>query len=345
MSQPPKLPAHGAPATAGAQQPSAPQQQYPPQQGFQQQPYPPQQQQHHHIHNNNINNHTLHNNNTNSQWLYQQPPPQQYQQPYPPQQQVGYPPVAVAPGAHGVVAAAPGSTFVAPPGSRFTTAPLSQVNIRIIGARNLVAADISGKSDPYVKIRMTSTSKYHNTKVVQKNLNPTWNETFQIELINSAYDLIVLEVYDKDSIGSDDLIGYVALDPSLFPKATEVVTWEKLSYVSHGELNIGVTAINFGLEGVPANYPVNYINWRQSIPPTSKKGMEKAKKKDKHGKKDKAAKHGAAAKKPGPYGSKAPPTGYTITNGWVKKNPSLSDQASKTLGKGGRNQFNLEPEQ
>ncbi|GAM28853.1 hypothetical protein SAMD00019534_120290, partial [Acytostelium subglobosum LB1] len=272
------------------------------------------------------------------------PPPQQGGYPPAPYQGGGYPPAPApggyppapapggyppAPGAHGAAPAGGSRLALAPPpGSRFVSAPLSQLNIRVISAKNLVAADINGKSDPYVNIKVPSSTKVHKTKVIQKNLNPTWNESFQVEISNSQYDTVVIEVYDKDAVGSDDLIGYVPIDPSLLPKGVEVTTWERLSYVPHGEVQLAITAVNFGLEGFPPAYPAAYVNW---------KGLEKSKKSDK---KKKDAKHGGGGgahgktKEVGPYNLKAVPHGYSITNGYVKKNPSLAQTTAKTVESG-----------
>ncbi|EGG14639.1 hypothetical protein DFA_10897 [Cavenderia fasciculata] len=276
---------------------------------------------------------------------YQQypPPGQQYQQYPPPQQQQGqYPPPGVGqyqpppPAGQGypVSTAKPGvatgKNLVPPPGSRFTHAPINQLSIKIHSAKNLIAADLNGKSDPYVRLRVTSNSRTFQTKVIPKNLNPVWNESFIVEIQNAQYDLVVVEVYDKDAVGSDDLIGFVPIDPALLPKGIEVTTWEKLSWVPHGDINLSITAVNFGLENVPPQYPQEYINWRTALPSVSKKGNEKSKKKKD---KNKVSKH-SSGKGMGPFTGKAPPYGYTILNGWVKKQKSIVDKVSKDIGKG-----------
>lgn len=62
----------------------------------------------------------------------------------------------------------------------------------------------TGSSDPYVKI---SHGKYKaRSTVVNRNLNPVWNETFVFQ----AKDLtqpISLRVYDHDIVSSDDFMG------------------------------------------------------------------------------------------------------------------------------------------
>ncbi|KAM9980643.1 hypothetical protein ACTFIY_002949 [Dictyostelium cf. discoideum] len=277
------------------------------------------------------------------------PPPHHQQQPgqygaYPPQQGVGYPPQPSAfgpppPSAFGAPPPlpqqqhapliSPNKSIPLPPGARFTSSPISTFQIKILSARNLIAADVGGTSDPYVKIKTPATNgKDYKTRHISKSLNPIWNETFNIDLGNCVNDLVIIEVYDHDKVGSDDLIGFVALDPSTFPRGIEVVTTEQLSFVPHGEINIAITAINFGRELVPPTYKYDYERWRASIPSISKKGNEKLK--NKHKKNDYKAKKN---KPLGIYHNKYPPQGYSIINGYVKKNPSTAQQVGKDAKK------------
>lgn len=79
----------------------------------------------------------------------------------------------------------------------------------VIKGQNLKNADIGlfgkGKSDPYVKISGLGMPK--STKVINNDLNPVWNETFDfmIDEINLNPTLL-FEVYDKDDL-NDDFLG------------------------------------------------------------------------------------------------------------------------------------------
>lgn len=44
---------------------------------------------------------------------------------------------------------------------------------------SLVVSGILGTSDPYVKFKMDGKT-FYKSKVVYKDLNPTWNETFSL---------------------------------------------------------------------------------------------------------------------------------------------------------------------
>lgn len=194
-----------------------------------------------------------------------------------------------------------------------------------------MAADLNGYSDPYV--RVLQGSSHWQSKTIHKNLNPSWNETTSMVVTRPQEMLLVVEVFDKDAVGKDDLIGFTVVDLGLLPKGVEVVTTENLSWVPHGSITLGLTATNFGLEVAP-DYAPRYIGWKNSLPSVSKKGFDKAKdsgkKKDKHGKAGKAP---AATKPAGPFANKIPPHGYSIMNGHVKRNKSEAEKAMHAAGK------------
>lgn len=79
--------------------------------------------------------------------------------------------------------------------------------VDVIEARKLLVADSDGFSDPYVRLKVGK-KKYKKTTVVYSNLNPVWNERFQLDVPEGTEDLLQIQVYDRDvGIGNDDLIG------------------------------------------------------------------------------------------------------------------------------------------
>ena len=54
--------------------------------------------------------------------------------------------------------------------------------LKILQAKNLLAMDLGGTSDPYVKVNLLpETGTTLCTEVKHKNCNPKWNETFEFE--------------------------------------------------------------------------------------------------------------------------------------------------------------------
>ncbi|XP_037447870.1 C2 and GRAM domain-containing protein At1g03370-like [Triticum dicoccoides] len=81
-----------------------------------------------------------------------------------------------------------------------------RLTVRVIGARNLRAMDFNGFSDPYVKLQVGK--QRFKTKVVKMNLNPEWDQEFSF-LVADVREVLKLDVYDEDMIGTDDFLGQV----------------------------------------------------------------------------------------------------------------------------------------
>lgn len=79
---------------------------------------------------------------------------------------------------------------------------LGKLTVRVYKAEGLAAADINGKSDPFIKMNLVN--QFHRTSTQYKTLNPEWNEMFQFDVhdINNHLDFLV---YDEDRHGEDFL--------------------------------------------------------------------------------------------------------------------------------------------
>lgn len=78
-------------------------------------------------------------------------------------------------------------------------------------ATGLRAADLNGKSDPYVILRANDVEK--RSKVIPKTLEPEWNEqhSFSGSLPQFLKEGLSIKVYDKDRITFDDFLGEARL--------------------------------------------------------------------------------------------------------------------------------------
>lgn len=66
-----------------------------------------------------------------------------------------------------------------------------------------------GTSDPYVKLQH---GKYKaRSSVVNRNLNPVWNEKFVFQVKDLSLPLVI-RVYDHDTFSSDDFMGQGLID-------------------------------------------------------------------------------------------------------------------------------------
>ncbi|XP_068586449.1 multiple C2 and transmembrane domain-containing protein 2-like isoform X2 [Cebidichthys violaceus] len=78
------------------------------------------------------------------------------------------------------------------------------LTITLKEGRNLVIRDRCGTSDPYVKFKLDGKT-FYKSKVVYKDLNPTWNETFSLPVKDLTQKLYI-KVYDRD-LTTDDFMG------------------------------------------------------------------------------------------------------------------------------------------
>ncbi|XP_013792406.1 synaptotagmin-10-like [Limulus polyphemus] len=84
--------------------------------------------------------------------------------------------------------------------------------VRVLQARDLPAKDLSGTSDPYLKLYLLpDRKKKFQTRVHRKNLNPVFNETFVFGATCNQLKSRTLQfsVYDFDRFSRHDLIGQV----------------------------------------------------------------------------------------------------------------------------------------
>jgi len=100
------------------------------------------------------------------------------------------------------------------------------LTVKVIACSNLLPADTNGKSDPYVKLRLSGTKKQQQTKVQKATINPVFNEAIELPLLASAAQLdpspssvpgsyslqLMVTAMDKDKGRRDDFLGDVCIN-------------------------------------------------------------------------------------------------------------------------------------
>jgi Ca2+-dependent lipid-binding protein len=66
-----------------------------------------------------------------------------------------------------------------------------------------------------------------NRKVIKKNLNPIWNEKFEIKSFDMN-DKIEIEVYDYDCLTSNDYMGKIIINPIFIKSNSKNSKWYNL---------------------------------------------------------------------------------------------------------------------
>eukprot|EP00752_Nemacystus_decipiens_P007785 g6953.t1 len=91
--------------------------------------------------------------------------------------------------------------------------------VKVVEGRGLMASDLNGRSDPYVKLCLTG--RYlsngqewseklrlrETTKIIKYSLNPVWDEEFSMPVRRSGA-VLKIEVWDWDRSSADDPLGH-----------------------------------------------------------------------------------------------------------------------------------------
>uniref|UniRef100_A0AAZ3RSC5 C2 domain-containing protein n=1 Tax=Oncorhynchus tshawytscha TaxID=74940 RepID=A0AAZ3RSC5_ONCTS len=107
-----------------------------------------------------------------------------------------------------------------------------------------VFCPFSGTSDPYVKFKLDGKTLY-KSKVVYKNLNPTWNESFSFP-VRDLDQRLYIKVYDRD-LTMDDFMGssYLLLSDLEMEKVCELSV--RLDDPNSLEEDMGVIMLDMSL--------------------------------------------------------------------------------------------------
>ncbi|KAG8476222.1 hypothetical protein CXB51_033122 [Gossypium anomalum] len=119
------------------------------------------------------------------------------------------------------------------------------IELVLIEAKDLVAADLRGTSDPYVRVQYGNLKR--RTKVMYKTLNPKWHQTLEFPDNGSSLELHVKDhnaVLPTSSIG-DCVVEYHGLPPNQMADK-----WIPLQGVKRGEIHIQMKQMMIKLQSL-----------------------------------------------------------------------------------------------
>lgn len=79
--------------------------------------------------------------------------------------------------------------------------PVGILSVKVVRAMKLKKKDIMGASDPYVKMKLSEDKlPSKKTTVKHKNLNPEWNEEFNMVVKDPESQALEVIVYDWEQV-------------------------------------------------------------------------------------------------------------------------------------------------
>nr|CDS29562.1 synaptotagmin [Hymenolepis microstoma] len=128
-----------------------------------------------------------------------------------------------------------------------------ELTVGIIQATDLPGMDMSGTSDPYVKVYLMPEKKKFETKVHRKTLNPVFNETFlfKVPYAEVAGKTLRFNVFDFDRFSKHDQIGQIHVPLASVDLARVIEEWRDLLPPDDDEKENKLGDICFSLRYVP----------------------------------------------------------------------------------------------
>ena len=110
------------------------------------------------------------------------------------------------------------------------------LEITVLRARNIKAADWNGTSDPYVRLHVGSAENMQSrrTRTINGTLQPEWHETFRFEIeAASRLEHLTLECMDEDSQSADNSLGTASLALAPLKPNEQCQFWCRLGTTWH----------------------------------------------------------------------------------------------------------------
>ncbi|XP_057966491.1 synaptotagmin-2-like isoform X2 [Malania oleifera] len=143
--------------------------------------------------------------------------------------------------------------------------PVGILHVKVLRAMKLKKKDLLGASDPYVKLKLTEDKlPRKKTTVKHKNLNPEWNEEFNMVVKDPESQALELQVYDWEQVGKHDKMGMNVVPlKELSPEEPKVMTLDLLKNMdpndvqnekSRGQLVVELMYKPFKEEDMPKGF-------------------------------------------------------------------------------------------
>ena len=125
------------------------------------------------------------------------------------------------------------------------------LHIRIVEARDVPNMDIVGKSDPFVVVTVSGTTRKWKTQTVQNSSSPIWNHKLMIQLVSGQIETIKLTLYDNDELSDPDEIASLKIPVSQLADGNVKDAWYPME-CSKGNPTIRLVAQLVARGGTPS---------------------------------------------------------------------------------------------
>eukprot|EP01018_Ginkgo_biloba_P035165 Gb_35153 [translate_table: standard] len=86
--------------------------------------------------------------------------------------------------------------------------PVGVLEVKLVQAKNLSNKEFIGKSDPFCVLYVRPIrNRMKNSKTINNQLNPIWNEHFEFEVEDISTQHLVIKVFDNEGIQKAELMG------------------------------------------------------------------------------------------------------------------------------------------
>ncbi|XP_042261999.1 multiple C2 and transmembrane domain-containing protein 2-like isoform X3 [Thunnus maccoyii] len=117
------------------------------------------------------------------------------------------------------------------------------LQVKVIKATDLMAADLNGKSDPFCVLELGNNRL--QTHTVYKSLNPEWNQVFTFP-VKDIHDVLAVTIFDDDGDKAPDFLGKVAISLLSIRRGQQIVfplKKEDLGGLSKGSITLELEVI------------------------------------------------------------------------------------------------------
>ena len=166
-------------------------------------------------------------------------------------------------------------------------------------------ADINSISDPFVTFQIQGEPEYtkKRTKTVDTNLNPVWDQTYELDVNDRNKDVLLVNLFDEDINKDDQMMDELKFQLNQWPIGTHIDYAENIKYKDQdaGKLYLGIDVIeplpiqtfderdiflpepvndycNFTLGNYPSTFSTDftgYTNWSHSLSPLNSRDIQK----------------------------------------------------------------------